>query len=537
MTILNLSTLLLLCLLSLSRTTHQSRLLESSPVSPEEKQQLQRIISLAELDEKSESSQEGDLVSLVENFVQKVDEEKRETNEIKKEEGEIEVEKGNGDSPADDMFTSEDSPFVSSDSVSQDEQNLIDSVLLQSKSLNSDSLDNLEPKQQVSAVQATENTTETEDAQRDSAEMEIVAEESSEKSEESEDESEVDEEVYLQSADASDNMIDEIRIPSEDELVNIDESKDAQTNTHKVEPVVAFPTAMASESILEKIKMANMKINYPRSSKTLNIKKMVKLILAKIKKKYLKIFHDWVCTLSISPGSMKKLEHKMAQHLSHVLKSAYKCLMRPETIKKIRKIMDHLFKECISCPDQQECVSKAKQKIMSILKKSSWNIVKKIWNTSLGGSVKQHAMVIPALGNNFDKKKLMDATWALGRNPNTVWWRKFGKNRDIAARNFWRSHDSHARAYDASNAYFDWYNRRPWNYQMHGWGNQMYSPFSHSMGWMKHGRVGNFFARPVVYNNYVLRNQINVPEGSQAKIAPQTFVGNNSFNYCQSNKC
>jgi hypothetical protein len=493
---------LLLSCISAQKSFLPERILESG-VTQLEENELAKIVDLVE----SDHTDDGKLDNLINNFLQT----EKENEQKGKEEKEVEVTQiQNASTSTNEIILDEDSPFMSAEDLTQEEEKLIDSVKLKN------SLGTENDLEKVNSNNKQENVDNIEEEMKDD-----------ESEEEVEDEEKLFEESVEEMGDKSKNLI----IRSEDELINIDKTEKEEKKSD-VEVMEVY--SVDQNSILERIKKANMRLNYPKKqAKQIDLKRVILMILKKIKAKLYKKFYDYICTLAISEKSMKKLEERLKAHLNVIIKHAYKCIFLPEAKEKIKKLLDYYLKKCIDCEEQQECLNNSWAKIKKVLYKSLWNIVTEIWNKSVSNPItgeKEHIMVMPALGNNFGKKQIMDDTWALGRNSNPVWWRQFRKNRDMTAQNFWASHESHAREYARNNAYFDWHNRRPWKYQMNGWGRKMYSPFSHSMGWMKHERIGV----PAVQKKYILRNVVKMPEDSKGVINynPNIFVGNSFFNNC-----
>ena len=509
----SLSILLILATLSLQTLAQTPRLLEPQHIPAKENVKLQAIVRNIE----SESDPESDkkLDNLLKDYITTFKHDKQQAEQIGQELKEVEIQTNLGaDADQNLIFSDEDSPFKSPEEVTEQEQQLIDSVKLESSKPAANELERIDAENR-----------------RKNADRDVQSESS--------DESGKSEEALFQSTISEIGDIKQgLEIRSEDELINIDEVQEKKTESTDTAAKAVSEYPAGSESILEQIRRANMPITYKqRRKRGIDIKQLIWGLLGLIREKLVKKFDKYLCGLSICEGSLEKVEARLKKHLSRIMKLAFKCILLPQSMKNIKKLMDFYLTKCVDDEDQESCIKNKMHVIKKILAKSLWTVVAKIWNKSLNkvkATSTKGRMYLPPLGNNFAKKKQMDRTWTLGTSRNPVWWRQFRRNRDIAAQSFWRSHDSHARQYERGNAYYDWYNRRPWKYQMNGWGNRKYSPYSHSMGWMKHQVI----APVVVRKQRVLRNRVKVPIGRNVavKYSPNIFLGPTFFNKCGGEK-
>lgn len=260
------------------------------------------------------------------------------------------------------------------------------------------------------------------------------------------------------------------------------------------------------------------------------LKRKIWLASSKVYEKMLKSMHRWMVSLDTEQRKREKIESQMVDRLKNNLKSVYIHLVSGSELKKFADKMREKMQECQEKKHFDFCSARFPEMEESLAESLALVEMTREWNLGVDKDSQIHyweeekeeekldnnqnekkqeeqknesetTMSIPT--PNLNAKNNMDHTWTLGTPNNPVWWRTFQKNKWRAKRNFLKQHQSYTEAYQKLNHAYDWMNRRPWNYQMNGWGRQMYSPYSHSLGWMQHNTIGNHRVVPLPhYNNY-----------------------------------
>lgn len=230
--------------------------------------------------------------------------------------------------------------------------------------------------------------------------------------------------------------------------------------------------------------IAEVKSNVEESKK--KFKEMINSILKDIFQNIKNKIRDEIKDSSFSKQMQIEYCNQLLAHLQKVILKLRSHLKSKSFLKQLKK---NVSNKC-STP---ECEQK---NIPQYTKKAACKFFDLIWNNEIFKTNqlnKLNQFSLPLLGGNFEMKKVMDATFPLNNrqsvNPN--WWNRFSNNHDVALDNYLNVSSDYS--HSQPNYYISkkpvespkWYGNRPWNYQMNGWGNKMYSQFSHNLDWIR----------------------------------------------------
>ena len=445
---------------------------------------------------------------------------------------------------------SEESPFVSPDDISQADKQMISQILLKDpKSENEedateDILENQKSNQEIEMRMNLLNESELSSMKipQIKGSFDLMREE--DLKDVDKDKEKVEEKSVMKFEHSADKIglgileiLDDLQMGNESKS-NLDRlEKKKHSIIKKIESLKKTKIAEVKASVAEKIKKIVQKKD-DIISKSLKhrfrnnvVKRRLWKAVTKVSKRMLKSIHRWMVSLDTEQRKREKIETQMVAKLRENLKTVYKSLVSKPELKNFIQEMELKMKDCGKAnnfdfcsgrfPEIEEALAESKALIEMT---REWNlgveVDKQIEIHSIESETESEnatdtkpgkTMTIPVLGGNITGNDQMNRAWTLGTPVNPIWWRSFQQNKMNTKRNFLNHHQNYGQAYETANRSYDWLNRRPWNYQMNGWGRKMYSPYSHSLGWMRHNTLGNLTVVRPNHNNYFVNGHLVLP--------------------------
>lgn len=258
------------------------------------------------------------------------------------------------------------------------------------------------------------------------------------------------------------------------------------------------------------------------------VKRRLWKAVTKVSKQMLKSIHRWMVSLDTEQRKRETIETQMVGKLRENLKTVYKSLVSKPELKNFIQEMEHKMKDCGKANNFDFCSGRFPEIEEALAESKALIEMTREWNLGVdidkhieihtnesendSGTKSNKTMTIPVLGGNITGNHQMNRDWTLGTPVNPIWWRTFQQNKMNTKRNFLKHHQNYGQAYETANRSYDWLNRRPWNYQINGWGRKMYSPYSHSLGWMRHNTLGNLTVVRPNHNNYFVNGHLVLPQ-------------------------